>query len=1270
MPQLQEQKRPTPEAVKKAYRQQYITVGERNEKLRSIAADNLNDAIGENGVVKTYFTQTVKLATQHWNEFVDIASKHDPEKSAVENLKLPLRLMWQEIQFLAAPLTAFGEVNGETVKQWALDAGASPGFAKVIGLVAEMGSGFVPIGKLSQSFAKGVQQIGAAKAAKGAAKAEAAAADANVLAQAEKVAEATINQGLAADGVKVAGSATTANTTRKGAGVAGAAIEAEANGIAPRIQIRKPQDILTEMEDRLKNNFVQGNLRTAQGSGANVTIERNAADLAKNPAALSDRKDMASLLAFDFFQGRSDPRKAIESIITSDTLRNVTMEEKAALVQYLDRAGAKIGLRGERTELSRLLEPDQLDAVRNWYKSILPEPSLKLPPGVQVGSFSGPPKNGNQAFKVAEPPTGTSGAILPPPSPSIADDFWQRFNEIKKELAGITETKSFKMASEAADKLGLDVDDIRKLFPGKAINDIEVVALLKALGTADKAGTPVANWVAKVKAFDPDNPATVDDFLNGTLDIFGLTTKMRTTNVTAGRSVKYFDQAPANKAINELLRHWDSEAMAKMDRTAAAQTMVEDIRALVAEPGKLETLAVLANDAVVNSGPNAWAKIREAYTGLLLLRPVTWTKQFLGNTAAVLNNVVEKEVGAFLSLDAKKGLVQGEGLESLKGMQMAVAEAADAYLAAFNRNPSAQSRLDFPVHQIGGAFGRVINFGHDNVMGIDNFTKVLISNGEKYASAFREAAHLGYKPGSAKYIDYVTRRRIQPTTETSARVADIANSLTFQSELGYYGKLAQRGLQAGPLILWFPFVKSGMNLVKWGWNRTPGLQFVSRSLYEDILAGGVRADMAVARLTLANVFGQFYYSLAQTGMITGGGPIDSALRRSWLGTHEPYSARGGDGRWYSYANTVEPGTTPLEMIADFAEIHNQLDEMTAEQAGMAIVLTIVRDVMNNTWWQNAGKIAQLFATIQSGETLKRPATELLFSPVTALATGGPLGLAVERNADPVRREARSWMDNLRKGPFARVFGYSEQMPPLRDGYGDPVLVPQAVGSTALRETMALGSDMLAGLNNIGNPFVVNPGEVDRIKIEGDRLQIKMPPFPWSTGGGAVRDDFDLRAPLPGEAVPVPITAQQRDRWIRIYRDFLRTVNGGIEKQVLDDPKYQNAPIARQRDLFANYLAKSRDLAKKALLIDDTELAKTVAEHSAAKYLPMLQPTERAKVEGDIKAAIGLIDQLAPKERENLLKIGVLDSRAGDARDEEMMSLRRFSTDTPGQTTIP
>jgi hypothetical protein len=475
------------------------------------------------------------------------------------------------------------------------------------------------------------------------------------------------------------------------------------------------------------------------------------------------------------------------------------------------------------------------------------------------------------------------------------------------------------------------------------------------------------------------------------------------------------------------------------------------------------------------------------------------------------------------------------------------------------------------------------------------------------------------------------------------------------------GKQAQGLLQTGPLYYWFTFVKSGVNLIKWGLEHAPATQFFSKQLYKDILAGGEAADMAIARLTLGTMAGQFYYGLHQAGLMTSGGPSEAQLRRAWMANNRPYSLMGRDGTAYPYKNVGEPLSTVAELVGDFAEIHNQLDEPTAENTATAVGVTLTKDVLENTWWRTAGDIADILGGLRSGEGVGDRAIKLATSPIVGALTLGPLGQGIVRANDPIMRETKTALDQIKNGIFGRVFGYGDNPVPVRDGYGDPILVPQAIGAKWLREQIPFAGGMLAGALNLSSPFTQVTQKEDRIKKEGDFLQAKLPPFPWSTGGGSARDDFDIRAALPGEAIPVPLTSQQRDRWQVIYRNILLHPEYGIEKQLLDTDEYKNGPWALKREAFMNYLGGVREGAKGSLMVEDVDLAKKVAQATAGRYLPMIQPENRPAVQQQINESLDLFDTLLPKERDNLLRWGFLDS--GAKRDEEVTGVK-MSIDKP------
>jgi len=300
-------------------------------------------------------------------------------------------------------------------------------------------------------------------------------------------------------------------------------------------------------------------------------------------------------------------------------------------------------------------------------------------------------------------------------------------------------------------------------------------------------------------------------------------------------------------------------------------------------------------------------------------------------------------------------------------------------------------------------------------------------------------------------------------------------------------------------------------------------------------------------------------------------------------------------------------------------------------------------------WRTFGQIADVVGTIKSQESISDKAAKLAMGPITAVATGGPLGSRIVRSMDPVQREAKTWVDQARNGAFGPVFGYSDKMPYMRDGYGDPVLIPQAIGADWLNRN--IGTWAGAALNLV-SPITEVKQQPDRIKDEGARLQVKLPRFPWSLGG-KVQDSFDVSTALPGDKLPVELTPQQRDRWQVIYRSNLRHPDNGIEAQLLNTPEWKGETEAAQRELFQGALARAREDAKNQLLAEDTDLAKKALKADASQVLPMLKEADRQKAQGQVGLALDLLDSMAPEARDNLMRWQAPDD-SGAQRDNQVI----------------
>jgi hypothetical protein len=370
--------------------------------------------------------------------------------------------------------------------------------------------------------------------------------------------------------------------------------------------------------------------------------------------------------------------------------------------------------------------------------------------------------------------------------------------------------------------------------------------------------------------------------------------------------------------------------------------------------------------------------------------------------------------------------------------------------------------------------------------------------------------------------------------------------------------------------------------------------------------------------------GHYLYMLNQDGQLTGGGPVDPQLKRSWRLTHEPYSLKTADGS--IQLTKLEPASGVMGMMADYGSVVNQLDDPTAEQGGMALTLAVSRNLLDKTYWENLGRIVDLTSSLRSGEPVEKKLASLALNPLTTVATGGPLVASVAKVMDPVQRDARTFTDQI----LAKVPGYSKDVPPLRDAFGDPILPPQAIGGKWLGPI---------------NPITHEPDQTDPLKKEAARLQVKVPMFPDSIGG-KLRDDFDIMAPQPSDRMPVGLSPQLRDEWQQTYGNLIRSDEIGLKAQTLDNEVYQNAPLALQRVMYTRALAGYRKASENVLLAKHPDLAKQVMENQAGQYLPMMQQQEQDQAKAQISDTSDLLDQLGPEMKDNLLQYGVVDAPQG------------------------
>ena len=611
--------------INDTYKEGYLTKKARDDMIRRKAAEVLDNTIRDQGMVKTYFTEMIKHVQSNWDDTVQAFKDYKPyeatgsqkggagEKAneALQRLGLSFKVMQNEIGALIAPFQAFGDVNGATAEHWAASAGASEGLAKTIGLAVNVGSNFIPIGKASQSFAKGVQ--GWAELAKGAGKAGEAigtAGQVSNLATAGKAAGKVMNavddamrQGLEADGVRVFhGSPHEFNQfdiskvgTGQGAQSYGhglyfaqnpATAEQYAAELA-RIKIGGKQMKFQEAYDLLRKEVPEAKDLSGKELHEMLNYIVNS-KIANKPPVNFHPAGSIEAKAFDAFSAKVQaaenlytakiPEGTVSKMLDWDKpLSEQAPEVQKAVNAALDTIGNQYpgGLEAASKSLPWLRGPREAMRGEDIYRALSggvgtsEQASQKLAnlgiPGIKyLDQGSRIAGQGTRNFVVFDPAIlgGTerlTGGMKQAEELSNVDKFYKNLRAYHREIKDVTETKHLADIEKEADALGIHLDDLKALGQGTALTPAQIRAYLKTL---DEPTTDLIANARDVLKGVPEAGPIQDKLL---MDYFSYTPKFRAAEVQAGRTVKVLDSDPRMKSITEMMKGWDPENAAGLN---------------------------------------------------------------------------------------------------------------------------------------------------------------------------------------------------------------------------------------------------------------------------------------------------------------------------------------------------------------------------------------------------------------------------------------------------------------------------------------------------------------------------------------------------------------------------------------------------------------------------------------------------------------------------------------------------------------------------------
>ena len=373
------------------------------------------------------------------------------------------------------------------------------------------------------------------------------------------------------------------------------------------------------------------------------------------------------------------------------------------------------------------------------------------------------------------------------------------------------------------------------------------------------------------------------------------------------------------------------------------------------------------------------------------------------------------------------------------------------------------------------------------IMAMDEIFKTMGYRAELYAQAFRSsqqakrAAIEGKKTvDEAEQIGLKKMGEIlgNPPKEIDEAATDFSQMITFSRKLtgasADFQKLAQDHL-VGRIVV--PFVKTPIWVASESMQHSP-FAFASKQWQADILAGGAKRELAIAKMGMGSMIMLGAGSYVADGRITGGGPGNTNLRNTYLASGwKPYSfvfqngewdtefveylktmridpSIGQDGKLYVPFRGIEPIGGPLAMIADSVEYARyEDDEDASAQVLLGAAWGLYNYVGQMPFLQGISSVAGAFSqSIPNVKAAFKGAIDSIASSGAQYGVeGSPAGIfsssraTIERGFDPDKRNtaASPQLDTGIKGFYeglnksiARTPILSETLPQQYDYLGE------------------------------------------------------------------------------------------------------------------------------------------------------------------------------------------------------------------------------------------
>lgn len=462
---------------------------------------------------------------------------------------------------------------------------------------------------------------------------------------------------------------------------------------------------------------------------------------------------------------------------------------------------------------------------------------------------------------------------------------------------------------------------------------------------------------------------------------------------------------------------------------------------------------------------SAWARSRDAvlegWINSLLSGPKTHLVNMLSNTSVAFLQTFERGVAARLarSLGDEQSVVVGESLAQLHGMVSGIKDGFRYAGKAFKTGESGYGLGKVELSRERAISSEALKISSESWLGrsvdmlgaganipvralgaADEFFKTIGYRMEVHAQALRKAtqeANAGLIPES-QLKDRMADLIESPPETIRLTGVDAATYQTFTNSPGNLTKAISKVVNEYPVFrILLPFIRTPSNIMRFTFERTP-LAPLMKHVRADILAGGARRDLALARIGMGTATMLASADLAMNGQITGKGPSDASERQALQRTGwQQYSVKVGD-RYFAF-NRLDPTGMTLGFAADMAEIlandeYGEVAEKSMDEVAIAISMSIANNITSRTYLSS---LSDFFEAMADPERR----AENFFKRLAGSAI--PTGVAeIARIQDPYMRESFNMLEAIRR----RTPGLSDELPPRRDLWGRKVSYQSGLGA--------------------------------------------------------------------------------------------------------------------------------------------------------------------------------------------------------------------------------